>query len=187
MQVCRQSRKLIQRLIQEEFQTLFRRVPEFVINTPLRPILARNFSNCESVTMDGSTVKADDVEEILSQFPNLKNSRLCRTTWLSVNADSKLLKLDSLVVEQCKTPLLRDLLRGFTGRHLILKNLHLEVFEVEEFIKGWTSNETFPNLETIQIFTSIYPFEWEEILDRIQTQTFDSSKRPAVYSISSQK
>ncbi|EFP05670.1 hypothetical protein CRE_27104 [Caenorhabditis remanei] len=187
IQVCKRWRKLIQWKFQEEFQTLFRRVPEFVIHTPLRPILARNSSNCESVTMDGSIVKAEVVEEILSQFPNLKNVRLCWPFVDPVNADSKLLKLDSLVVEQCKTPLLKVLLRGFTGRHLILKNQHLDVLEVEEFINGWTSNETFPNMETIQIFTRRFPFDWEQILDRIQTQPFDSSKRPAFYSINSQK
>ncbi|EFO87762.1 hypothetical protein CRE_05621 [Caenorhabditis remanei] len=185
LEVCRPCRKTIQRMFQQEFERLFRRSPVFTIHTYAHQTLDASISKCEDIRLNGDVDKAELIESILSKFTGVKNICLCSTVSDPFTSNSTIFNVETLIVTKCEPVMINALLSEFTGRHLVLGEAEFDLSKIESFLRRWMSNEAFHNLETIEIYARSAFFDFERILDNIQTHPFDPSKRPAVYSNSS--
>ncbi|EFO89070.1 hypothetical protein CRE_14266 [Caenorhabditis remanei] len=132
----------------------------------------------------GSILELNDLDTFLSQsYPNLGTLMINCPINGEVNDSSKILEVSNIYLS--KPGLVgASLLSKFTGRNIVFSHLVIAEKELNLFIRKWMNSEAYHHSE--MVFFSAppdYNLNTGLIIDELETEEFDPTKRPQWYQI----
>ncbi|KAF1768834.1 hypothetical protein GCK72_000647 [Caenorhabditis remanei] len=141
------------------------------------------YENVNKILLKGKSVKLNDLDTFLSQYPNLSTLMIQPSVIGQFSDSSKILEISNIQLSN-GGHFGASLLSRFTGRNIACRNLFITEAEINLLIRKWMKSEAYHNLETIHLsVTPDYVLDTDLIIDQLETEEFDPTKRPQWYQI----
>ncbi|KAF1768716.1 hypothetical protein GCK72_000529 [Caenorhabditis remanei] len=141
------------------------------------------YEKVDKILLTGKSLKLNDLDSFLSQYPNLSTLMIQPSVIGQLCDSSKILEISNI---QLSNPghFGASLLSKFTGRNIDCRDLFITEAEINLLIRKWMKSEAYHNLETIHFsVTPDYDLDTDLIIDQLETEEFDPTKRPQWYQI----
>ncbi|EFO90641.1 hypothetical protein CRE_08000 [Caenorhabditis remanei] len=141
------------------------------------------YENVDKILVRGKSLKLSDLDTFLSQYPNLSTLMIQPSVIGQLSDSSKILEINNI---QLSNPghFGASLLSKFTGRNIACRDLFITEAEIYLLIRKWMRSEAYHNLETIHFSAAPdYDLDTDLIIDQLETEEFDPTKRPQWYQI----
>ncbi|KAF1768272.1 hypothetical protein GCK72_000084 [Caenorhabditis remanei] len=143
------------------------------------------YENVSKILVEGKSVlELNDLDTFLSPYyPNLSTLMVNSPINGEVNDSSKILEISNIHLSKPGS-VGASLLSKFTGRNIVFSHLVITEKELNLFIRKWMNSEGYQNLEMVYFSAPPdYNLNTALIIDQLETEEFDPTKRPQWYQI----
>lgn len=139
------------------------------------------YENVNKVYLIGESIELNVLENFLTKYPNLDTLMIRPKIIGELSDTSKILEIGNIHLSN-PGKFGASLLSKFTGRNIDSRQFVITEAELNEFVRKWMNNEAYQNLKLADFDTTLdCVLNSDLVFDQLETERFDSSKRPQSY------
>ncbi|CAO4376185.1 unnamed protein product [Caenorhabditis nigoni] len=182
---CANEPVLVQKAFQKHINSIFHYSDAYQLITSMKckgPL--PNITNVSKIQIEDETENPQFLKNLLTTYPDCHTLSVVSGIVGELPKNSPFFQVQDIFVESRSGP---DYFHNFVGRNLELHDVAFTEQDVIQFLQKWISNESYLNLETLELWTRS-EINGDLIRQAIEFEAYDPNepdKRPAQYVVES--